>query len=1001
MTVYSKIRMKKMNSEQEQPGAPASSSFVGRTAELAKLQYSLRCALDGNGRIDVVVGDPGIGKTRIVEEISNRAAESGALGLTGRCYEEKGTPPYWAWTQVLNQCIAAFGVEKCRVFAGADSELCGRLDPRFKDPTSQASANLVGPAYPAESEAFNLFNGVNNFLAAASAERPLFIHLDDLHWADRETLQLLVFLTRLISLSRIHIVGTYRDIELDRMHPLSDTLADLSRERSFTRIPIGGLSVEEVRDFISASLGDEIAQKHAEALHELTNGNPLFLDQLVNYAGERGSRGKNMDPFSALMQGRLPEGIREIIGRRLNRLSADCNRMLSIAALAGHEFSFQLIARLLDDWEADQVLEAVAVAVKASILIEIVSGRADYSFCHPLVRETLVGELSIARRVKLHARIATSLEELHSAQTAEYASRIFYHAQQAEAILGGLKVAEIAASAAEHAGQTEAADAAVQHISGGYEALADVPMAERKAELLQRLAKCYFSVSFGLGTRGERMLHELYDYYESVGDIKNIEGLFLFNGIHFSVAAQQIAHRSLSVLPEGSVGLALAYATNGAWLLNEKRAEEAQTSFQTAVKIAKNLHDISLESKVQNIWAYTSHFAGDYQTSLKCAERALELSLVAGNVQDEILARYSIMDGRNRLGPPDEADRQLEILLQRLREVRDIGMGQYLEYLGRMDRPTRNGEWELARRAYERFSRQPAQTRLMVAYLGSLLQIELYTGNGDKAAQLAEQTAQTLPAVSGSAIIMLTYGVRPLASYMNLTEDVSFAADFYDACRLLLDSPESNARLKAIAHGALGLMFATKSDREHVLYHYEKLEPELADDGWDQAGIMAHYLGDYNDAIKCFRLALQNLRGSRPVATAWSRYYLGRALLVRNGDKDAEEARDLLMKSHETAERLEMVLLIEKIEELPGWRLQEGTSIVEVSDLARLLTEREIDVLKLISKGMTDKEIAFELNISIKTVSNHVGNIFRKTETGNRTEAARYALSRGIESLTQ
>jgi DNA-binding CsgD family transcriptional regulator len=974
-------------------------TFVGRSRELGTLEGSLKSALGGNGRIDVIVGEPGIGKTRLAEELCRRASDSGVLVLAGRCYEEKGSPPYWAWIQVLRQCIDELGVEECRRIAGRDAGLCARLEPRFSDSTAQPRQIAKYSQQSVESDAFNLQNAISNFLFNVSDEYPLVIHLDDLHWADSEALRILVFASRSVLKSRIYIVGTYRDIELDRVHPLSDALADLARERSFSRIQMRGLAEEDVSEYIAATVGDEIARTNAGVLHDLTNGNPLFLNQLVQYAGERDPGGDIAGTFHALMGGKLPEGLRETIGRRLNRLSSDCNQMLLVMALVGHEASFRLIDHILSDWESERTIETLDEAVRARILLEISSSQADYAFCHPLVRETLAGELSIAKRVRLHARIVNSLEEIHGEHLTQYASQILFHAQQAEPILAGLKVAKYAAIAAENAEQAGASAAVTRYLSESYEILEDLPMDDKKAELLYRLIRCYFSVTIGFGGRANSVLAELYDYYESGGETGKISELFSLPGIQNSTAARQLANRSLKILPPASKARALALGIHGVQLLDEGAPEKAEPSFKRALEIADSLDDSRLKTWVLIGWSWGSHFSGDYQAALIHGEQALELAIELNEPDDEVWARYYIMDAHGRLGSPEKKDYHREKMKQRLLEVGNHIFSAYMEYQYGMARNVINGEWDIARQAFAKFEERPSPTEVKVLYLSALLTVEMYTGNSELAAWTAGQVSQSLPALSGTIVVYLAFPVQALSEYMVLTSNTTSAPEYLDACNELLESPESNARLRAIAHAALGLFYVAREDKDRARHHLEKLDPVLADFGWRHAGRIKHFLGDYRGAVECLRKA-REAEQSKLVRTAWNQLFLGKALIGRENLGDADEALSLLSLSHETATRLGMTFLIEKIEEIQEWRSKESSLKTGDSELERLLTEREIDVLKLIAKGRTDKEIAAELYISIKTVSNHVGNILRKTDTGNRTEAASFGISRGIGKLS-
>src|ERR671918_755950 len=305
-------------------------AFVGRQREMGKLKGALEDALSGQGQLLMLVGEPGIGKTRTAQELAAHAETLDAQVLWGWCYEEEGAPPFWPWLQPIRSYVQQRDPEQLKVEMGpgaADiaevvSEVRGKL-PSLEPP----------PALQPEQARFRLFDSITTFLKNAAQSQPLMLVLDDLHWADKPSLLLLQFLVRQLIESRLLVVGCYRDMELSHQHPLSETLAQLSRLPLFQRKLLQGLSKEDTERFIEATAGIRPPQSLAATIYNHTEGNPLFVKEVVRFLSER--RELVAEEMEGPQDIRIPEGVREVIGQRLNRLSEACHGTLVIAAVVG------------------------------------------------------------------------------------------------------------------------------------------------------------------------------------------------------------------------------------------------------------------------------------------------------------------------------------------------------------------------------------------------------------------------------------------------------------------------------------------------------------------------------------------------------------------------------------------------------------------------------------------------------------------------------------------
>ena len=270
-----------------------------------------------------------------------------------------------------------------------------------------------------EQARFRLFESITTFLRNAAGSRPLVIVLDDLQWADRSSLLLLEFLSREFASSPFMVLGTYRDVEVSRQHPLSQSLGNLARGSGYLRVQLSGLTQPEVEQLILVTSEVNLSNNLIETVHRRTEGNPLFVSEVVQAFQHGGTE----DPALAS----LPEGIRDAIGRRLNRLSESCNRVLTLASVIGREFSLNLLGLLIQDQPEETLLEALEEALTAGVIQESMASADRYQFSHALIQEAVISELTAARRVRLHAQIGEGLEELYGSDAEAHAAELAHH----------------------------------------------------------------------------------------------------------------------------------------------------------------------------------------------------------------------------------------------------------------------------------------------------------------------------------------------------------------------------------------------------------------------------------------------------------------------------------------------------------------------------------------------------------------------------------------------
>ena len=370
------------------PCSIGSGPFVGRGRELERLLSTWQTALDGGvAHAVLIAGEPGVGKTRLAGEWSRQAYEQGAVVLYGRCDEDLGAPyqPFAEALRSLVPCLGrgtAAGAARRRSAASAGSGADRRAARSGRAPARRPGHRTLRTLRCRRC-------GVGDRLRRA----PVVLILDDLHWAAKPTLLLLRHLLRFGEHARVQIVGTYRSTDLDRSHPLAAMLADLHRDGSANRLSLSGLDEDDVTAYVAEAGYDD--EELARALASVTGGNPFFLIEALRHVDESGGL---WDPST------LPQGVREAVSRRLSRLPAETNKALAAAAVVGSRFALELVERVV----GDDLVDAFDEASKAGIVIEEPGGR--YRFNHAIVRQSLLAELASVRRMRLHQRIATTLE---------------------------------------------------------------------------------------------------------------------------------------------------------------------------------------------------------------------------------------------------------------------------------------------------------------------------------------------------------------------------------------------------------------------------------------------------------------------------------------------------------------------------------------------------------------------------------------------------------------
>ncbi|MCZ6535036.1 MAG: AAA family ATPase, partial [Chloroflexi bacterium] len=496
------------------------------------------------------------------------------------------------------------------------------------------------PTLQPEKARIRLLKNITNFLQNAAQSQPLMLVLDDLHWADRSSLLLLEFIAREIQSSPLLVLGTYRDVEVHRRHPLSETLGSLMREQGFLRVQLTGLAEGEVDQLIRKTGSDSLSPELSAAIHQRTEGNPLFVSEIIR-----------MLPNDAIEEGRdyltsIPEGVRDAIGTRLNRLSEGCNQVLTTASVIGREFDFKLLGSVVDNHTEASLLGLIDEALEAHVIEELPEGRERYQFSHTLVQETLAGELSASRKVRLHARIAEALETLYGSSAETHASELAFHFAEAESVVGPKKLVHYSLLAGERALGSYAYEEAITYFERALAAKERQPMDANTAALLFGLGRAKVATLEEYQVQDAlEILKRAFDFYIEAGDATGAVAIAQSPALtrlyrHSSEAAAQLLARALVLVPPDSQAagslLSRYVATLGMQEADYSRAMEACSQ---GLAIAQKTQDTSLEMATTAQAAQVDRFHLHPRRGLEKSLRAIELASLVDEPQAEILVR--------------------------------------------------------------------------------------------------------------------------------------------------------------------------------------------------------------------------------------------------------------------------------------------------------------------------------------------------------------------------
>ena len=976
--------------------------FVGRQEEMDRLRTAVEDARSGQGRMVMLAGEPGIGKTRTAEELATYAETSGVRVIWGRTQEALGAPPYWPWIQVIRSYSRTREAGQLRSELGHGAGSIARIVPELREQLPDiGDPPDMGDA---EAERFQLFDSITSFLKAASTEGAMLVVLENLHWSDEPSLNLLEFIGHEQQDSRLMILGTYRDVELRRTHPLSRTLGDLTRERRYERIRLRGLSDAAVARLIEFATGVAPPAMLVDAVYRQTEGNALFVTEVVRLLVQEGAFKPDRPAIREYWKLRIPEGVREVIGRRLDRLSESCNQALGVASVVGRDFTVEVLDRLIDDLSEEQLVGVLEEAREARLIEELKDTLGHYRFSHRLVQETLREELTTTRRVKLHARIAETLEGLYGDSVDEHAGELAAHYAEAQLLVGAGKLVHYSLIAGKRASDQFAFSEAKEIYERAIEAKGGQPMDEALAELnvLLRYAKY---LATGAVVPVEE-LSPVFDFYEKKRDPWNL--VLTAWAILGARAYQRKGNAEISVDDFGRRAIRLIDEESpedpqllvGASLLRSRLGDdfkEVEMGLKRALAIAEENGDDDQKRHIYHEWGRCCGDANRIRAAVECYELAATVAPEREPRWFKFERHLNIGGCLFELGDPDGASFHKEAAYQIANEV-STPMSQANMCFGKQQIEQAIGNWQAARELSDEGLRfmikwdYPGHTA--VGVLGDRALLEYETGNFTAGESYVNRLLENVQRREATFLIdLLICGSALIPKIARITNEERWFDVSLSASRDLLDRGY-------VRHATenLGWIAVVRRDGDSAKRHYAALLPELGDRLALYSrllGLLAFTADELETSIEHFKEAYTFNRnaGYRP-NLAWTCCDFADALLARGTDEDNKRAGVYLEEGRALAAKLGMEPLRQRITD----RLARfsPTALRAYPDG---LTEREVDVLKLIARGLTNQEISGELSISTRTVTTHVRNVYEKIGVTNRVAASAYAADNGLVEM--
>jgi DNA-binding CsgD family transcriptional regulator/tetratricopeptide (TPR) repeat protein len=973
----------------------SSPTFIGRAHQLAALRSAYDRSITREPAVVFLGGEAGVGKTRIVGEFTTAVSSNGARLLTGGCIElSEGSLPFAPIVEALRELIQGAGADEIDELLGPARSEFGRLLPELNG--ESASSGVVGVNLDsAQTRFFEVFLGFLHRLAESS---PTVLVIEDLHWADDSTRDLLTFLIRNLRQPGIMLLVTYRSDEVHRRHPLRPFLSSLDRLDGVERLELQRFDRGEVYQQLRSILDRNPDLELVDQAFQLSEGNPFYVEELIVTGYEPTKAG-------------LPSSLLDAVLVRVETLSKGSQEMLKVAATAGKRVDHALL-ECISSLDGSSLGDALRDAVAHHILVPD-ANESSYAFRHALIREAIYSDLLPAERTSLHAAFAEVLQRRPdlSSRDAAAAAELAYHFHEAKLSDAALRASIEAGRAAE---EVLAFSEALTQYERALELWSRVDDVERsidiqRVEVIQRAAQAAYLC--GRMPRSVAHIKSAIELFGPDGDPVTVGLLYERLGRYLwtdgngdaAAAAYREAMRLLPAEPP-SPERARVLAAQGQMLMLLSRFEESRAHCEEAVHIAKEVGASEELGHALNTLGVDLVNLGEVDAGIANLREARRIALEINNVDDVSRTYANLPSVLVAVGRYDEALADWD---EGMRVTKELGTGPTLTYYTwyRADRAEvlyRIGRWDEA----ETLTREPGDEQDLARAMRLTASSEIATGRGrlDQArADIEEAARYSRNVVDPQFVGPFSRALADLALWSGEPERARAAVE--NGLEALAESEERGDPLWLCYLGIRAEADLTKigqASQERALDLLNRARrlavagalrnPVIpaavatADAEFERFGGEANP-ASFGEAARLWH----TIQHDYVAAYCWFRE--GEALIARG---EGDGAVEPIARAHEIAARLHAAPLLQETESLARRaRLKLDGMKPERSESA-VLTARELEVLRLVAEGRTNSEIGNLLFISTKTASVHVSHILAKLGVSSRVQAAGLAHDQGL-----
>jgi DNA-binding CsgD family transcriptional regulator len=961
-----------------------------------EIERLLAEAKSGTGQLLAISGEAGIGKSRLAKVAADRAEDKGFAVFWGRCHEKQYVPPYWPWKQIMRGLLELPQKAKDRHRYDAFAAALGFVIPEIR---RRPGGHENFPALSPEQERIHVLDGATGLVKTVSERKPLLLILDNLHCADELSLQLLEVLAREVTEWKVVIAVVYREPNLSGTGPFLETLSALAGEGPFHSITLNGWEKSVVRDYLRAYMKAEPATELVQAIHQRTDGNPLFVAEVIRLLDLEGMIGPAFSGREPEWEIHIPEKVRLAILGQVQKLTPPCRGCLSVAALSGREFDKALLEELeaVEPGRLEEVLEEAIV----SGLIEGVGGYGGrYRFIHSLIQEVVEEQVPAPRRAPLHRRIGNALERRYEGSLDAHAGELGRHFESAGRE-GTVKALHYWQMAGESSLRTCAFEDAYEQFSKALALSKDWAPGQEQAGLLFGLAQS----QHGLGDNKSAVenLASAFKLYVSSGDLTRafqvVEHPYLPAEMR-GLGVTRLLETAMALAgPDSALAERLGTHYGLSMYHDTGNYDAAVGIFRRALESARKTGDRGRERMCLANWAHVEDDELHFLSSHQMGEQAISMAAEQHDHLVEAAARYSHWTALLGLGRLAEAKGEARAILhlgERLHSpyLRCAGLYAFAN-VARQEGDFSGSQESSSKALASRHSSFSISNMIVRSF------ISFETGNREEGLdylhrimEARSRAAETFHWAGWLAVNI------PYASWITGYELPLEAAEA-DA-RKVAASKGMLRRDAANANAGFAIIAVLRNDSTAAERLYGELEPFRGLVAWPQHSLWAdHLLGALARSAGHPLLAREHFEAAIALSrTAGMRVELAYTCCdfadLCSGDgpgRDEERAAALWKESWAIAEGVGMAALVERLKKMQERMKTAGPGPAAFPDS---LSKREVDVLRLLAEGLSNDQIGASLFISPYTVANHVQRILEKTGAANRTEAAVYAVRRGL-----